>query len=261
METTERIDRYLNGELSAAERKKIEEELRQNIDLQREIATNKMIKDAVKTAALRAQVKQIHNEFMRDYVRDTPATPAEEARVVPLRPSKGAFWWVSRVAAAGLLLVVSIGTYQMSSVNGSDLYNEKYLSYKLPTVRSENTKDSTLDSLYSAGNFATVIAQTDAKKIKQPQDHFLLAMSHLNQKQFGEAVADFEVLRKVNAERGVKYFEAEAEYYEALALIGNQKYDQALEIFEKIHNDGTHLFHANISQWDLWQLRILDWKN
>lgn len=257
METTQNIDRYLNQEMSATERENFELELNQNAVLQRELDTVRMIKKAVQTTALRAQVKQVHEAFIKDY--EPEKVLEQEAKIRPLYPQRGRMYRGISVAAAVVAILVLVGGYQYASLNGETLYQDKFLPYKLPTMRSQNVKESALDSLYATGNFAAVITQIQPKKIKQPQDLFLLAMAHLNQKQFTQALVQFEALKTANAQRGVKYFEAEADYYEALALVGEKRYEEALDIFEKIYDDPTHLFHANVSQWDLWQLRMLSW--
>lgn len=260
METTQKIDRYLSKEMSAAERKQFEQDLKQDAALQRELEAVYMIKEAIQTSALRAQVKQIHAEFIKDYQpEEIQPISQSEAKIVPLRRLKGIVWWGSRVAAAVILLIVSVSSYQYATLTSDEIYAQKYIPYKLPTVRSGNPTDSALDSLYKIGGFGQVIVQATQKRPKQPHDFFLMAMSHLNQNQFEESVELFEKLRLANAERGVKYFEPETDYYEALALLGSRQYDKAHQLFDKIHNDPTHLFHANVSVWDLWKLRILGW--
>jgi hypothetical protein len=261
MTTTETIDRYLNGELSAAEQAKFEKELGNNEALRKQLEVTRMIKDAIHTSALRAQVRDVHQAFMKDYQREQVAdSQVQEAKVVPLHRPKNIFWWGSRVAAAVVLLVVSVVGFQYGTVEGEGLYEEKFIPYKLPTVRSSNTPEQQLDVLYAQGNFGEIIKQTAKNTKKQPHDLFLLAMSQLHQKQFADASQTFQQLRQANAQRGVKYFEAETDYYEALALLGNKQYSQARQQLERIQQDPKHLFHANVSGQDLWKLRLLGWK-
>ena len=68
-----------------------------------------------------------------------------------------------------------------------------------------------------------------------------------------------EVLEK-NAQSSVKYFQEDAEYYLAIALIKSGEYAQAREMLETISGNANHKYHEMVNSYYLWKLKMMEWK-
>ena len=104
MNNTERIDRFLRGELPADEKKALETELSQNADLASELALQKdmetFLRKQSQRAALRDQLQAVGGEFFQ------PTEKAEPSRIVSL-PRRQTLRWVIGIAATVTLLLVA----------------------------------------------------------------------------------------------------------------------------------------------------------
>lgn len=265
MTPIERIDQYLNNQLPTDEVTKLERELRQNPELQELLDTVEMTRRTIRTQAIRAEVRQVHGNFMADYRRQVVTdqeTGNENVPVVPLHGRRAGNGWVMRVAATVLLAAVGYTGYQFATLNHQAVYDDNFVEYRLPTIRDADARQSIPDSLYRAGNYAAVVQQVAsiAAKERLPRQYFLAAMSHLQLRQYKAALAQFQALKNSNSRSVAPVFEQEADYYGALANLGAGNYEHAYSSLKSIHDNPRHLFQGNVSTVNLWKIKLLAYK-
>ncbi|HWJ90855.1 MAG TPA: hypothetical protein VNR87_07070, partial [Flavisolibacter sp.] len=72
----------------------------------------------------------------------------------------------------------------------------------------------------------------------------LLGISYLEVNNPPAAVQQFDIIRSGSDPT----FREDAEFYLALAFIKNKQPSKALPLFEKIFNDKTHLYHQQVTE-------------
>lgn len=269
MTLLERIDQYLSNQLPVGEVAELERDLQEKPELRELLDRVDMARRTIRTQAIRAEVRQVHQSFIPNYRQQTHNDQESDDQGAPVMPlhDRGAgrgrpFGWIMRVAATVLLAVVGYSGYQFATLDRQAVYEGIFVDYRLPTTRGAGSSQLVLDSLYQAGNYAAVIQQltTIAPQQQQPRQHFLGAMSHLKLRQYPAAVAQFQALREVNRRSTTPDFEQETDYYQALAELGAGNYERAYTGLENIYNNPRHLFHNNVSRSDLWKIKLLAYK-
>jgi hypothetical protein len=265
MDKLEWIDRYLDRALSHDEAVGLEQSLQTDADLQHLLDGVTVARDAVRASALRAQVRNLHVQFI-DEVRQQDEEGIEQetetAIVRPLRYGYGqSLRWGARVAASGLLILAGYGSYQYKNATIDAYYSAKFVEYQLPTTRGADDQRSTIDELYREGNFAAITQRFTKLSNQAPRDQFLTGMAHLHQHQYGQAISRFLRVQQANKQQEQPLFGQETDYYLALAYLGDGRIGDAYPLFEKIKNTPRHLYHQNVTDSDLWQLSLLRWKS
>jgi tetratricopeptide (TPR) repeat protein len=249
----ERLDHYLRGQLDEADRLLLEEELRQNEDLRLELQAMRLSQDAIRSYPIRQRIRRIHLEHKQQ---------AEDTKVRQLlaRPAFSFGW--GRVAAAMLLLgLFSYSAYFLLSYRSADLYEDNFISYRLPIARSAEESTSVPDSLYLRQEYRQLLAHVQGLASPGAKAYFLAGISSMQLKNFDEAVMYFNKLREQNNQSEEPLFRDETDYYQALALLRTGNIEQARSLFEQIRQQPDHLFHDNVSRSELWKLTLLKWKN
>lgn len=141
----ERIERYLQGMMDIDEKKAFEADLQSDEKLQEELASTKLIVDAIQRTALRDSIKRIEDSSRR-------------RRLVWHRVA-----YSVAIAACLVGVLFDAGTIR-SFVNlrhsGSELYNE----LQAPVSRSANDIDLALQNAYSAigrGDYSAAFVEID----------------------------------------------------------------------------------------------------
>lgn len=254
MEPLDQIDRYLDNRLPAEETAQFERELAWNADLQTLLDSVRLAREAVKTAALRAKVRSLHEQFVQELpplaINDDRPQHGE-APIIALQTTRSS-GWVLRIAAS-VLLAVAYGTYQYSTLNADGFYAANYVQYQLPVTRTAPTNPGSLDKLYHDADFPAVIRAFAQLPAQTPKDYFLTGLAHLHQKQFDQAIDRFAAVRQHSGES----YEQETDYYLALAYVGAGRISEAYPLFDKIHKSPRHLYHRAVSNRDLWRLKLL----
>ncbi len=265
METIEKLGHYLANELSPEEAAALERELAQDATLQQTLDSLQISRRAVQIGAIQTEVRQAHDQFMAQLraERIEYDRKSDGATIIPLSSqtrSIGLLGWVVRVAAGVLLVMIGYGSYQMATLDGQAIYNEKFVSYQLSTTRGTDDPPSPLEARYRAGNFAGVIEQAGRLPVKQIPDYFLTGMAYLQLKQYQLALTELTQVQQANRQRIVPYFAPETEYYQALTYLGAKQYRQAYARLETIYKDPSHPYHMLVTKVDLWKIRALSWK-
>jgi hypothetical protein len=189
---------------------------------------NETLIDALRSYGLREDIKKLHNEIM-------PGMQKAQVKTTPvLRLSR----LISRVAAAILLLVLGTGIFLYIDTTAESLYSKKYIPYEASPQRGGSEPSNT-------------------RAIKE----FENAQYLLQTNQPGRAIHSLEKILENNISSGKRTLNDDVEYYLALAFLKDRQAEKAYELFTKIHNDPHHLYHDQVSDWDLLRLKILSWKN
>lgn len=263
METLEQIDRYLDRALSLEETVGLEQSLQTDAELQNLFDRVTIVRDAVRSSALRSRVRNLHMQYI-DEIRQQDEAANQMPDIAQVRPLRYAqsLRWGARVAASGLLLLAGYGSYKYGTTNIDSYYSDKFMAYQLPNNRGKADEAlSSLEALYRGGNFAGVSQRFAGLETPTPHDQFLTGMAHLQQQQYAQAIERFKVLQQANELRDKPLFEQETDYYLALAYLGAGRPGDAYPLFEKINKTHRHLYHQNVTDQDLWKLSLLRWKS
>lgn len=263
METLEQIDRYFDRALTLEETSGLEQNLQTDADLQNLFDRVTVVRDAVRSSALRSRVRNLHMQLIDEIKQQDEADnqASDFTKVRPLRYAQS-LRWGARVAASGLLLLAGYGSYKYGTTNLDSYYSDKFMAYHLPTNRG-GAEDAlaSLDALYRVGNFAGVVQRFAGLSTPTPHDQFLAGMAHLQQQQYGQAIERFSMVQQRNEGSQRPLFEQETDYYLALAFLGGGRVGDAYPLFEKINKTPRHLYHQNVTDQDLWKLSLLRWKS
>ena len=263
LDELERLDQYLDGQLTEDDRSALEQALEEDTSLRETLQLLRISRDAIRAKALQQKVHTLHQKWkpeVRPTANSATTLPTSEAEVVtmppPVKPAASTtlFRTVWRVAAAVLIGLVGYSAYQFGSANHSTMYNEHYLSYELPRVRGNDEAVTNLDVLYDQQRYAEVLQAYERQTSFSGRDHFLAAMSALEQEDYTRAVDLFTQVRATAS------FEQETDYYLALAYLQTGQTDEARALFQKIAKAPRHLYHENASPQDLRSLWWLQWK-
>ncbi len=249
--TLELLDKYLDDKLDNNEKLLVEKRLNESERLRLELATLKMSRAAIRAQGIKTTVAKVHQSFLYP-------NRLENNKSIPLHNKHNLFRWGMSIAASITLALIGIFIYLNVGVNATSIYEKEYVAYKLPVNRSQGEAFTTVDSLYLAKDFASVISQFKAISDRSRRDYFLTAMAHINREEFEEAITLFQQLITENSTRSdPKYFEEETDFYLGLSFLQTGQYQSSLTYFENIKNNPKHLYHNNISQQDLWKIRWL----
>lgn len=250
-----RLDRYLDGQLETEATQQLEQELREDESLREQLDALILSRDAVRSHALRQRMQRLH--------RDNIAQVREHEKVIELprdtSSSHSVYVWPLRVAAALLIGFLGYGAIQYATLSPQALYEEQYLSYRLPISRSTEFTMTKLDSLYQQESYAAVVQLFEGQAAPSRRDTFLAGLAYLETGNYARAINNFEQLRQ-SADDETATFQQETDFYLALAYLQNGQTEQALKLFEKINASEDHLYRNNISSTDLWKLRLLNSK-
>lgn len=232
--TTDRIEAYLLGELSPAEREAFELEMKDNPELLDAVEEMKALQEelvALEREQFVDQLNQIRTELEEGEVQQTdqdtssPTDPPPSVRKMPR-------WYFA--AAAGLLLLI-IPMYLL--LKPSDSLFEQYFTpyedlYSNRGSAEEEIKLALKD--YNDGQFKTSLPHFDAYLEQVPSDSeavFYAGIAHLGAGQSQEAS---QLLETVTA-NGFLY-QIQAKWYLALSYLESDMSDQAKTILKELAN-------------------------
>jgi hypothetical protein len=244
---TEALLRFLDGELSPAERSSFEEKLGSDSNLQNDLESLSAAKQAVISYGTQKRIASIHTEMMKTLSQEEPK------KVIRLN---SILYYGMRVAA---LLVIIIGVtvlFQYYNASSDQLFRENYQAFQISQERGDHENNS-LKKAYINGNFAAVT--TGLSQISNPtaEDYFLAGNAALSLNKPEMAINNFLAVQQQNSSKNTHFYEDETSYYLAMAYLENQEPAKALPLFEGIHNDKTHTFHRKVGSWFIQKLKRL----
>jgi tetratricopeptide (TPR) repeat protein len=248
---TEKLIRYLDGELTEAENEALRIELQNNTGMQQEMDNLILAKAAIKNYGLVQKLNGIHETMMQEMNLHKHTTKA----VVRSLPKM-----MMRIAASIVTLLGLFGLYQYLTVSPGNLYNHQYTAYQVATMRG-TTAASALEKAYSEKKYDAVIALYTQTANPTGNEQFLAAQAYLTKADYNIAIVIFNAIIEKNKTAKTVTLNDDAEYYLALSYLKNKEPAKALSFLKKIHDDKNHLYHDKISSWYLAKVKLLNWKN
>lgn len=230
METTRKIEQYLEGTLGEAERREVEARARQDKDFQALIRMHREVDESIRDrdlALLRDEIKRIGNGFID-------------------ASDKAPYRIVFRVAAMLVLLTVTgliVKFLLFSNLSPEDLYQKYYSPYDTDVVlRSSGSDRTNLDKAirnYSRGNYTKAIALLEETLRKDPANNLALfyrGLAALGTSDGMIAIPSFEAI----PDDWNSPFIEHRNWYLALALLREQRIQEAMKIFNEIGTGGGY---------------------
>jgi hypothetical protein len=256
MENLERIENYLNNTLNESERMEYENELESNDSLRDTQLRYILAKDAIAGVGVRNVVAEEHRKFMSKRTDNQTFTEKERKPM-----GKQIYLFTPMRIAASILLILSVYTgFQYATLSNESVLDGMSSDYNPSVLRGANDNLQNIRNDYKYGKFENVISAIANQENLSSEMIFLRAMSNYNLKNYQASLQDFETLRKQNAGNSKPSYVYEIEYYEALALVGNGKYDLAISQLEKIKNNESNPYRSLISEWDILKIKALKTK-
>ncbi|WP_353484293.1 tetratricopeptide repeat protein [Haliscomenobacter sp.] len=211
MNNTERIDRFLRGDLPEEEKKALETELSQNADLASELALQKdmeaFLRKQTQRAALRDQLQAVGGEFFQT------SEKAEPGRIVSL-PRRQTLRWVIGIAATVTLLLVARFLLQ------PNLYDQFAQHPPLAMIEKSNEAQDNLAAMEAAFNqqdYARALPLLEAYQRQKPEDlqvELYLGICWLETQQYAKANAVFQKISQTESS-----FKDYGQWYLALSYL------------------------------------------
>lgn len=256
----QRIDRYLAGQLNTEEGRALEAEMGQNDALQQAYEDARITQALAQDYGLREEIKSIRRA-MQANPNSSVSSPTSTITSEPVK-ARSLRAYLSRVAAGVAILLVGFAVFQYVTLSPESLYTEQAVAYQLSVNRAPETTDSSaeeqLTQAYRVSDFDAVV--TRYKQLVNPSvtATFLAGQAYLQTDQPQSAIEAFREVVATDSNRGINRFEEDAEYYLALSYLRASQVDQALPLLEAIHSKSEHSYHASVTGYYLWKVRLLD---
>ena len=125
-----RLEDFLDNKLSQREKDLLEQELKENTELNELLGLLKISRESIKLGGLKNQIQSAHKKYHKN----------RESKNVKIKPST---WWVG--IAASISLILLIGNFWIQKLP-SQLIEENYISYEISTMRSTEVPLSELEN-------------------------------------------------------------------------------------------------------------------
>lgn len=238
---TEKIDQFLDGELSAEEHSDFERTIEQDAALENEVMKNIVLREAIAVGwqdQMRSNIKQWRAEPKVEVEAPVAETTT---KVRQLKSTRSTRTWMRPLAiAASFLLLISVGTFlYMPSQYSSDAIASRYYtddaSWRSGTKSgdSEDPIDAGITA-YEAGNYEQA-ANTFSNFPDNDKAIYGLAQSQYQLGNYEAAISNF---KKVIARENPNYIE-NAEWYLLLTYLKSEQTGREFEVLlEKVISDG-----------------------
>lgn len=234
---SEKLVRYLDGELQGSEKAELEKQLVNDKTLGEQLEELRLAKEAIRQYGLKQDVAGIHRGMMQEF--QSPTREIGAARRI--------IRYTMSVAAGLLIIFLGFMTYNYFSLSPGRLFRENYRSYELTTVRGGSGEEiSPVEKAYREKKYTDVVAVTVDRPFTIKED-FLRAMSYAEIPDNAKAIDSYKQVIVKNDAAGTNSFRDEVEYYLALAYIRDKNYNEALVLLEKIQDNPAHLYHDKIT--------------
>jgi tetratricopeptide (TPR) repeat protein len=231
----DRIDRYLMGQLTEAEKRQFETEFASDEALRDSVRYRQDLMAALKTEgrdALRKELKTLEQASRR------PSTFG--LRLHPLR-----IWYFS-AAAAAVAVLIALALFNSGRQQSKDLFATHFQPYPnvlVPMERDENTPGdlpARAFGYYEQGAYdrAIPILQQLAEGDPQSDYGYYLAMCYLELGEADRAISLLEPLSRSTRTR----FARHAQWYLALAFLKSGKQQEAIGLLREITANPGHPF-------------------
>lgn len=249
---SELLIRYLDGEMSEAERKEFENQIAADLSLQGELESLRLAKKAVQSFGLKEQIAAVHSSILNE--------AAKQAPVIKTTPLRRVIRYCVSIAASILLIITSYWIFKFYTLSPDKMYASNYIAYELPTPRdTDSIPPSAFEKAYRASDYKEVIRLSNVSGLSI-KEIFLTGISFLETEEIAKAISSFQVVIAEVGKTGIRNLREEAEYYLALAYLKNRDYDQALGLMIGIQEDPNHTYHDKFSRSFIRDVKILKWR-
>jgi tetratricopeptide (TPR) repeat protein len=233
----ELLVRLLDGELGAAEKQSVEQQLATDKKLQGQYDSLLLAKESLRQYGLTQKVAGIHQQMM-----DEMQVPVRK-----INPVKRLVRLSTAIAAGVILLIGGFWLYNNSqTVSGDKVFASNYHTYEIATVR-DNAAETDLEKAYRAKNFREVIRLSEATEDKSIQSSFLAGVAALEIKENNKAIKNLTGVLQINKTFGQTLYKDDAEYYLALSHLRAADYIQALDLLQNIKNEPAHKYYGQVT--------------
>jgi hypothetical protein len=243
--------RYFDKQMNASEQQLFEKKLEDDPLLKQELEKLQLLNNAIKYYSINSQVNEIRKLYeVQGHLNEKVDTG--KAKVFKMSKALR----VSIIAAASIILVLSGAvTYTIYQLSPGKVFNESYVSYNINSSRSSQNRNTRIEDAYSNGDFNTVIKLSDESPLTY-QDELLKGISYMQLNLLPDAIIQFN--RILNEKES--NFKQDAEYYLALTYIKDNDYKNALPLLIKIRENKSHLYHNQVTQKIIREVKLLKWK-
>lgn len=248
---SEQLVRYLDGELSAVDKKAVEDLLAADPVVKSELESLQQTRAAVRFYGLRQKVGTIHGEMMEEL----------NPRVVKMSSGKKILRYSLAAAASIVLLVGAYLAYNFFTLSPNKVFSANYNTYELSTLRDGGEPaPSKAEKAFREKDYKEVLRLHDTGTELTPRSEFLCGVAALELKDDPKAIKCFREVLDAAAQTGQPVLKDESEYYLSLSYIRNRDYDFALPILLKIKNDPDHKYNRSVSSRMIWKVKMLKWR-
>ena len=225
--------RYLDGELSPAERNALTERLRTDAALQEQLTSLQVAVQAIRQFGTTEKVRSIHAEMMQE-LKGQP-----KAKVVSFNKTVR---FVLAIAASVVVLFIGVRLYTAAQVSPEKLYDQSFVDFNVSASRGNNESLSVIETHYQQKAYDAVISDLRSANLSA-KDSLLVGLAYLHQNRTPQAIGFFK-----NLAYSVNDFQQDAEFYLSLSYLKNQEYAKALPLMQKIVGDSKHLYHDQLPE-------------
>jgi hypothetical protein len=239
----ELILKYIDGEISAAEKDDFENQLLTDPILNQRVEQFRKAKEAIRYYGLQNKVAAIGEEW-----KNSTAEQEMAKRKKVFFLNKAARYSLA-VAASIIVIFILVNTFWFSAVTPDSIYRDMYVDYSISSSRSVNNALTTVEQAWEKAAYAQVIA-IGRKTLLKPRERLLYGLAHLKLNKSTEASNIFLGILQENDNP----FRQDAEFYLALSYIKSGEYKKAHRLLTGIYNDPRHLYHRQVSEKALHEL-------
>jgi len=247
----EMIDDYLDGILDQNEKEKLEAELKENQELRDFMALIKLTRESIKMSGQKEMIQQVHEEYIKESKDEINIEKPKSFRISP--------WWLG--VAASISLFILIGNFWIKTQT-ENLFDENYIAYNLPTMRSTESLENELTILFKDADYEAIIKIIDLGS-ENSNELFLAGISHFELENYKESIQYLKKIQLINETKvdSSHVFQDESDYYLFLAYLKMENLTDADRYYSKITTDMNHTYHKNINLQDKLKFNILKLKN
>lgn len=247
---SEYIDRYLKGELSAAEQAEFRQRVQQDQAFAAEVAAQQSVRSLTRHYGYRQDLAAIHREAMAER-----------------RARSGIHAWRSplRIAAAIALLFVCAAVLRLATLSTGGLVAQGYEPYAADVTRGETyvPQDASRQLVreYANGNYDAVVGLFGQNPRRSPQEVLLAGNAYLALSQPAQAIPLLQRAKAEGEGSGNRTAAQDAEYYLAWAYVQNDRLPEAERLFAAIRRNPDHKYHPDVDGSLYWNLKLLRLKH
>ncbi len=235
-EEFEKIEAYINGQLSSEDLLEFENRLKNENHLATKVEDIKIVLTGIETQAMKEQLNEFHKELA-----------SHQDKTIVNQPKVRRFNW-RRIAVAAVL-IIGLGSFWIFGGNSNERLYTKYFipDPGLPTTMGNNDNYEFYEAMvdYKQGDYKGAISKWESLRNLKPQSdtlNYFIGVAHLASKNEKIAIPFLEDASK-NPEFALKN---DAHYYLGLAYLKNGNTKQAKVNLKKSSSENSKEILAKI---------------